>query len=154
MGLYVRVFCRAENAPTMRAALEAVNAPETVFTLEDETPLDDPNWSQINLTFTPSNSWAVLECDRKHTSDLVMAEVQEFHEQIGVPGRSAKKHTILEHLDNTHFIISCQLPFDYPEELWGAVERLMDHLVAHCDGMLQVDNVGIFLGEKLAWKED
>ena len=157
MGLYVRVFCKSEIVPTPRAAFEAANQSETVFALKDNSLLDDPSWKQINLTFTPNNSWALLECDRRNDltgTDLVVAEIQEFSEFIGPAGKSKNKKIILEHLQATRFIVSCQLPFNYSAELWGAVERLLDHVVAHHQGMLQVDNVGIFLDERLAWESD
>ena len=153
MGLYARVFCRAANAPTMRAAFAAANTPEPVFVLPDETPLDDPSWSQINLTFEPTGSWATLECDRLRDGDLALAEIAEFAESIGEPGRSRNKKLILEHLNATQFVVSCQLPFGYPDALWGAVERLLDHVVVHHQGLLQVDAVGFYLGERLVWKE-
>jgi hypothetical protein len=150
MGLYVRVFCTSQEAPTARAAFEAANEKEVVFTVADDAVLDDPIWNQINLTFIPSDSWAVLECDRDN--DLVRAEIHETSDEIGPAGRSTNKKLILDHLQATRFIVSCQLPFDYPDRLWGAAETLLDHVVAHHEGMLQVDNVGIYLGERLAWK--
>ena len=93
MGYYVRVFGMTKSAPTLRAALEAANRDDVVFTLEDEKVLDDPNWKQINLTFTPENTWALLECDRVGSS-LFPAEVAEFLERIGPVGRSKNKKVV------------------------------------------------------------
>jgi hypothetical protein len=150
MGLYVRVFCKSETVPTLRAAFDFTNEFDVAFTVEDHAALDDPNWNQVDLRFAPESSWALVECDRNN--DLVAAEVHEFSEAIGPAGRSKHKKTIVAHLQATRFILSCQLPTDYPDDLWSAVECLLGHVVAHCEGLLQVDNVGIFLGEKLAWK--
>jgi hypothetical protein len=152
VGLYVRVFCASAVVPALRAAFDKANQPDVMFTAEDDAALDNPAWNQINLTFTPSESWAVLECDVNN--DLVRAEIEELSTEVGPAGRSKNKKLILEHLAATHFIISCQLPFDYPDTLWGAVERMMDHFVANHNGLLQVDNVGVFAGERLVWKPD
>ena len=151
MGYYVRVFGMTKSAPTLRAALEAANRDDVVFTLEDEKVLDDPNWKQINLTFTPENTWAVLECDRVGDS-LFPAEVAEFLEQIGPVGRSKHKNFVAAQLSASQFVISCQLPSAPSDELWEAVERLMEPLIEQCDGLFQVDDVGFYYLEQLLVK--
>ncbi len=151
MGYYVRVFGVTNSAPTLRAALEAANRDHVVFTLEDEKTLDDPNWNQINLTFTPENTWALLECFRVGSS-LFPAEVAEFLEQIGPVGRSKNKKVVAALLSASQFVISCQLPSALSDELWEAVESLMGPLIEQCDGLFQVDDVGFYYSEQLLVK--
>jgi hypothetical protein len=153
MGYYVRVFGMTKTAPTLRAALEAANKDGTVFTLEDENLLDDPNWNQINLKFTPENSWALLECDRSDSS-LFPAEVEEFLEKVGPVGRSKNKKVVAGLLQASQFVISCQLPSALSDELWEAVERLMGALIEQCDGLFHVDDVGFYVSEQLLVKTD
>ena len=153
MGHYVRVFGMTKTAPTLRVALEATNQPDVVFTLKDETPLDDPNWNQINLTFTPENTWALLECDRAGSS-LFPAEVEEFLEKIDPVGRSKNKKVVAALLKASTFVISCQLPSSLSDELWEAVERLMGALIEQSEGLFHVDDVGFYVSEQLLVKTD
>jgi hypothetical protein len=153
MGYYVRVFGMIKSAPTLRAAFEVANRPDVVFTLEDENLLDDPNWHQINLTFTPENSWALLECDRSDSS-LFPAEVAEFLERIGPVGRSKNKKVVAAMLQASQFVISCQMSASLSDELWEAVERLMGALIEQCDGLFHVDDVGFYVSEQLLVKTD
>ena len=153
MGYYVRVFGMTKSAPTLRTALEAVNKDSQVFTLEDDSQLDDPNWQQINLTYTPENSWALLECDRADSS-LFPAEVEEFLGKVGPVGRSKNKKVVAELLRASQFVISCQLPASLSDELWEDVERLMTELIEQCDGLFHVDDVGFYVSEQLLVKTD
>jgi hypothetical protein len=153
MGYYVRVFGMTKTAPTLRAALETANQPDVVFTLEDETLLDDPNWNQINLTFMPENTWALLECDRSDSS-LFPAEVEEFLEKVGPVGRSKNKKVVVGMLQASQFVISCQVPSSLSDELWEAVQRLMGALIEQCDGLFHVDDVGFYVSEQLLVKTD
>jgi hypothetical protein len=153
MGYYVRVFGMTKSVPTVRAALEAANRPDVVFTLEDEAALDDPNWNQINLTFTPENTWALLECDRTDSS-LFPEEVQEFLEKIGPVGRSKNKKVVAAMLQASQFVISCQLPYALSDELWEAVQRLMGIFIETSDGLFHVDDVGFYVSEQLLVKTD
>jgi hypothetical protein len=116
MGYYVRAFCTATKPPTIRTVLDALTSWGVVLTPEADYAgpdvLDAVDWEQFGLLYKPGKSGILVECNRHDGTEdcLAAAEVTEFVEMIGPPGRSEAKRSVIEHLKATRFIIVCQLP--------------------------------------------
>jgi hypothetical protein len=97
VGYYVRAFCTAEEPPTVRSVLQALESRGVQLTVEDDynnpETLDTPDWQQFGFLYKPGKRGILVECNRHNGSEdcLAAEESKEFVEMIGPPGRSKQK---------------------------------------------------------------
>src|SRR5262249_25610598 len=116
------------------------------------TLLDSEDWEQFGFLYKPGKNGILVECNRHDgTGDcLAAAEVAEFVEMIGPPGRSKVKQKVIDHLLATRFVIACQLPSsDIDDDGFEANDEFLTYFEDMCGGMVQADGEGFYEDGKL-----
>lgn len=156
MGYYVRAFCTAPEPPTVRTVLDALASWGVVLVPEPDCArpevLECADWNGVRLLYKVGKLPIVVECNRHNGTPhcLAAAEVREFLELIGPPGRSKAKQRVIEHLKATCFVMASQLPSsDIDDDGFAANDEFMTYFEDMCGGMVQADGEGFYDNNKL-----
>jgi hypothetical protein len=158
MAYYTRVFSTTKEVPSLQAVLEELRDRGIELSVDPDSAADlsTPGWAQVELSYKRGNGPIVVECNRDDGSEdgLVREEPAEFAEVIGPPGLSRAKRRVLKHLNETHFIVACQLLSDIDDAGYDANGEFMSYLVRNCNAMIQADGEGFYEGTKVIVSTD
>lgn len=152
MSYLVRAFCSAERPPTVRTVLDSLRSKGVGLSVGPEwdnpETLDTPEWEGFDLIYAQGKLGIMVECGRvdDEEDDLAVEEIAEFIDLIGPADGSADKQRVLNHLQATHFIVSCRLLGDIDEDGFQANGDFLNYFVEKCGGMIQADGEGFYDG--------
>lgn len=157
MGYYTRVFCKSNRKPTVKKILEQLNSNNfSAISNLDENELESENWSYFELQYKEGKLPILVELNAIGDPEgIAEEEIEEFKSAIGKPMFfSLGKKKVLKQLDQTNFILCNQLPIsDIDEDGHDINDQLMEMFVNECEGMIQCDAEGFYLGNKLIVKQ-
>ena len=149
MSYYVRSFCKSEKVPTVTELETTLKSEYPAIRLETEDSKDGV-WENLEFYYKDSNQPVVVECSYNNSPESMAAEeCEEFIEEIGKPGLSIVKRKVLEHLQQTKYIISCQLLSDIDDDGYHLNGELLNIFVNNYSGLIQADGEGFYNGHKL-----
>ncbi|MDN5211491.1 hypothetical protein QQ020_05500 [Fulvivirgaceae bacterium BMA12] len=157
MGYFTRVFCKANNRPSVKQILDNLNSfGYSVTSNLNPDELESEDWANFELNYKDGKLPILVELNQLENSDgLAEEEIEEFKETIGKPGLfSLSKKKVLTQLEKTKFILCNQLPIsDIDDDGYDVNGELMQIFVSECEGMIQCDGEGFYFGTKLILKE-
>lgn len=122
----------------------------------DENELLSEDWTEFELFYKEGKFPILVEHNSIKQSDgLAEQEIEAFKEAIGKPGWfDLSKKKVLRHLNQTNFILCNQLPTsDIDDDGYNLNGALMELFVSVCEGMIQCDAEGFYLGNVILVKE-
>lgn len=154
MGHYVRVFCRSKKLPVIEKILTALNKTGRGFHLTagpGSDAVEEENWSQLYLQYKEGKLPLIIKINRPEDEDgLFRSEIQDFIEIIGSPGLSLRKRGVTYHLQNSRYIVACQIPApDIDQDGYDAAWYFCQYFVSHAAGLVQADGQGFYRGNKV-----
>lgn len=148
MGYYTRVFCTADQKPTIREVIEACNRDDLDINVEDNhSDLQSTNWTDFTLVYDFNQKPLLVDLHTLGNSNgLVEEEIEEFLELIEVADAYASdKKKVIAHLEKTKYIVSIQLPVsDMTKMGYEVNDRLMNYFEENYEGMIQEDDEGFY----------
>jgi hypothetical protein len=149
MGYYTRVFCKG-SVPSLESVSSFLNHAGVSMKLTTDESLVDSSWQNAEVTYKAGKLPILVECNRPGGEGLFEDEIAEFLQQIGSPGLSLAKRKVIKHLNETKFIVACQLPTsDIDDDGYDVNGEFMKYFVANCGGIIQCDGEGLYYGNKV-----
>lgn len=148
MVYYSRVFCQFREMPPLQEAINYANSKASLNKLIiKEQTLDEYSNGGKSFEMNYSLHKTAIPVDINpvdETDPIGKEEIQEFINDIGFAGFSSAKRKVINHLENTAFIIACEMPEDVDEDGQAAVHLFLQYYVQHCSGLLHADGEGFY----------
>ena len=149
MGYYTRVFCKSETVPPFKELQEYMLGINSQYRLEGSSDNNSTNWNDFELHYKEGKLPILVELNRTDEG-LGKEEIEEFIEEIGLPGFSIRKIKVIRYLNRTKYIICNQLPSsDIDEDGFIANEKFTKFFVDNYQGMFQADGEGFYDNNKI-----
>jgi hypothetical protein len=152
MAYWMRVFC-TEGAPQPLEEVFAWTAAQGQHLRLSEGPrgtehLSD-SWSSAAIEYRDGR--LPFRAEITWVDDLEgVEEVEEFVELIAGTAESPERQRILEHLEQTRFLVANEIPTSgFDDDGLDAVGEFMRFFVEHNGGMIQADGEGFYEGDQL-----
>jgi hypothetical protein len=160
MGYYLRAFCIEEQVPPLTEIKDKLQSEGCLIEFNKTDGIADLKsleWTRADLTYQKGKRPILVECNRNNgeKGNMAEGEINEFLEFVGSPGLSLAKRKVIKQLQNTKFIIACQLPTsDINDEGYEKVGEFLKYFVKTRKGMIQADQEGFYEGTKVIVKLD
>jgi hypothetical protein len=150
MGYYVRAFCTSRTVPTLTEVENALRRTLPAVRFDTDDARDSADWRNAELYYSEARGPIVLEVNVNHGPDsLVLAERQEFIEEVSNLDDSEAKARVVDHLRSVNYVVLCQLLGDIDESGFEANGELLDFFVENYGGLIQADGEGFYEGTDL-----
>lgn len=147
MLYYSRVFCTVSSLSISKAIAYA-NSKGNPFLLSlNKASLEKYSNGSSHFEITYSLEKQPINVDINVVDEvdaIAKEEVKEFIADLGFAGFSSIKRKIIRHLEQTLFIVACEMPDDMNEDGQAAIHLFLQYYVTHCNGLLHVDGEGFY----------
>jgi len=150
MGYYVRAFCTSRTVPTLTEVENALRRTLPAVRFDTDDAKDSADWRNAEFYYSEARKPIVVEINvNDGPESLVVAERQEFIEEIRDLDDSGAKARVIDHLRRANYIVLCQLLGDIDESGFEANGQLLDFFVENHGGLIQADGEGFYEGTDL-----
>src|SRR6478609_140349 len=149
MSYYLRVFCKSEQRPNIKEAIDYINSKGHAFTLSTNLSLEEQTsgkWTDLELRYKANKLPILIECNKiGDADDIAREEIEEFVENIVPYGRFNEKDKIIAHLNATRYIILSQVPMsDVDEDGYLVNMEFLFYLADHYQGIIHEEQEGFY----------
>ena len=150
MSYFMRAFCGAGQVPSVTVLVEHLRSKGLAVHVESSSEAADQSCRQVIFRYKPQRSPIVITCNFPDDADgLFGSEIGEFLEKIGPPRLSLKKRRVIGHLRQSKFMLVIQVPGDIDPAGLQIADAVLQYCIDHCEAMVQTDEEGFYVGNKL-----
>lgn len=146
MAHFLRVFASTTETPTLPVLankLEMEGFDFDTYPKKDDPRFLEPDWRTFHISYDERSASVMLDRSLQGEADkLFEEEIAEFIETLTALPDSSGKQTVQEILTATQQVFACLIPDDITEHGWELVEVLLEIVLDHTNGTLQVDGEG------------
>ncbi len=152
MAYYVRAFCLSNDVPSTSELENYLLRHYPYIRFESENS-KKAKLENAEIFYKKDNQPIIVECNYNDSQESLAAEeCAEFIEEIGSPIFSISKRKVIKHLNNTKYIISCQLLNDIDDDGYNVNGTLLNYFVENHNGLIHADGEGFYEGFKVIVK--
>lgn len=155
MGYYTRAFCTSPEVPTLSELRRQLQVIHKECRIESDEGNSANDWESFSLYYKNNKLPLLVQLNKRDGEDnLAREEIDEFIEDIGAPLFSLSKRKVINHLAKTKYIVATQLPTsDIDDDGYEINGNFLQIFAANYGGMVQADNEGFYIGNKLILKD-
>ncbi|MGZ4164789.1 MAG: hypothetical protein ACXVDB_08990 [Tumebacillaceae bacterium] len=146
MAHFLRVFTSTTDTPTLPVLankLDMEGFDFNTFPKKDDPRFLENDWRTLHISYDERAASVILDRSLKGEEDkLFEEEIEEFQQSLAALEDSSGKQTVAALLANTQQVFACLIPDDITEHGWELVETLLEIVLDHTGGTLQVDGEG------------